>query len=280
MSLAHSRVITRELCRIHRAHDNVTWMGNAPLTKVKGLDPSYSSAGDRCILVSLEFGLNIDRKIMLRIVSYKTIKISAKDARTPEMQISESVKQECDNDGTPYANVGYDSTGKGTVGYAMGQTFAENSPQPIDSGGKVSDRPVRLGLKVWDEKLRAMRLKKCSEEYDKRVSEMWFAVRCAIEAEQIAELPIEIMVEGCTREYSLVSGNKISIEPKEDMRSRLGRSPDLFDALAIGVEMCRQRGFIIDKLGADVEAEKDLSWFTKHFDRAKSLAKKNSLSFR
>lgn len=278
MSLAHSRVITREVCRIHRAHDKVTWLGG-PLVKVKAVDPAYG-AGDRCTCVSLEFGLNIDKKNVIRVVSHKVIKINLKDSRTPEAQIAEYVKTDCDSDGTPYSNVGYDSFGKGTCGYAFAIVFGSFCPQPVDSGGTTTDRPVRLDLKIWDDKIKSMRLKKCSEEYSKFVTEMWFSVRYAIEAEQLFELPVEIMLEGCAREYELVSGNKIEVEPKALMRSRLGKSPDFFDGLAIGVEMCRRRGFKISKLGEELEAFRDLSWFTKHFDRAKSLAKKNSLSFR
>jgi len=93
------------------------------------------------------------------------------------------------------------------------------------------------------------RLKTCKEHFQKFISEAWFAVRYAIEANQIRELPIDVMMEGCSRRYKEVSGNKLEVEPKEKMRETLGRSPDLFDCLAICVEGARQRGFVIAGLG-------------------------------
>jgi hypothetical protein len=61
----------------------------------------------------------------------------------------------------------------------------------------------------------------------------------------VRELTEDVVSEGCMREYYTVGGNKIEVEPKEKMKEKTGRSPDLADAVAIGLEGARQRGFVI-----------------------------------
>jgi hypothetical protein len=118
---------------------------------------------------------------------------------------------------------------------------------------------------------------KSSEYYSKRVSEMWYSVREAIEGKQIRELPHSVMMEGCQRTFRIVKGNKIEVEPKEDMIARLGRSPDLFDALAIGIEGARQRGFKIKRIGDKTVSPQSSIWFTKQYEKTQSFLKSRQL---
>lgn len=69
------------------------------------------------------------------------------------------------------------------------------------------------------------------------------------------------------REYTMVSGARIEVEPKRDMRERLGRSPDLMDWLAIAVEGARRRGFRIERLGGNIVPKKGADWFKKLADK-------------
>ena len=153
--------------------------------------------------------------------------------------------------GIPIENCFYDPYGKGTIGAAFARKFGFKVPVPVDSGGRPTDRPVRDDLYV-EEKNGERRLKKCSEHYSKFVTEAWFSVRYAIEADQMRELPQDVMLEGCSRKYSMVGGNKIEIEAKDDYKERVGKSPNKFDALAVAVEGARQRGFAIARLGGTV----------------------------
>jgi hypothetical protein len=104
------------------------------------------------------------------------------------------------------------------------------------------------------------RLKRCDEHYSKFVTEMWFSVRYTIEANQLRELPEDVMNEGCWREYYDVAGGKIEVEPKDEMREKKGKSPDLFDWLAVLVEMARRRGFLIQRLGIPLTEEPERGW--------------------
>ncbi len=56
--------------------------------------------------------------------------------------------------------------------------------------------------------------------------------------------------------FSIVSGNRTEVEPKDDMKERCKKSPDLYDWFAIAVEGCRQRGFQIKGAGSGVVSKK------------------------
>jgi len=267
IELAQSRVITRQLCREHLAQASAQWKDTVR-TKIIGLDPTYGGQ-DRCIAYPGEFGEGADGKIILKLLPYQECKINLSKPLKPEDQIAQWLHKLCIELSIPEENVFYDATGKGTIGYAFAREFGVKSPVAVDSGGMPTHRPVREGLMVEDGPDGQKRPKTCREHYSKFVTEMWFSVRYCIEANQLRELSDDTMMEGCARVYYMVAGNKIEVEPKtdekrkEDLKRRLGKSPDLFDALAIMVEGARQRGFVIASLGPATDVEEDDSWQSK-----------------
>ncbi len=268
-----SRVITRELCRIHNAHDPVIWKGTARI-KLYACDPAYGGY-DRCIGMPLEFGLNSDERQVIKVHKPEIIPVTAKSKDTPEDQIARYVRDRTVELGIAATHIFYDSFGKGTIGAAMARVFGFEVPVPVDAGAKPTERPVRYDLFIRDIH-NVRRLKKCSEHYSKFVTEMWFSVRECIESDQLFELSEEVMLEGCMREYYTVVGGKIEVEPKDDMRERTERSPDLFDTLAVGVEGARQLGFKILRIGEGVITESgSQSWLSelnaKHHALVQSL---------
>jgi hypothetical protein len=258
--LVGKRVITREMCRIHHAHDEAVWAGTKR-TKVYACDPAFGG-GDRCVGGMLEFGLGLDGRDILCVHEPEIIPVSVKIDKEPEDQIAEHVKMRLDEFEIPYENAGYDSFGGGKLGFAFAQLFGYSPPVPVDSGSKPTKRPVRYDLFVkldgspWIGGPEEKRLKLCSEEYSKFVTEMWFSVAEIIKGNQMRELPQEVMLEGCLREYRTVLGNKTELETKDKTKERMGKSPDLFDWLAVGVEMARRKGFRILRLGVEPESEK------------------------
>lgn len=291
LSLAHSRVITREICRQHRASEKCVWKGGT-LTRILGVDPAYGG-GDRCTSLGLEFGLGLSLKsvgigelerfpVLIRVIGYRTIPINAKRTDiSPEDQIAQGVSEDLERWDIPVENSFYDSFGKGTVGFAFARKFGSNPPNPIDAGARPSSRPVRMDLYIWDDAKQEKRLKRCDEEYSKAITEFWFTVRECVESEQMRELPEEIIIEGCMREYSTVAGNKKEVEPKDKLRERLGKSPDLFDVLAIAMEGARRRGFQIERLGkSDAEHDDGLAWLQERSRKQKSLLQSKQLVHR
>lgn len=246
--LVGKRVITRELCKQHGASEPAVWQSEA-ITRVYYLDPAYGGE-DRCAAGYLEFGFDPDGKQIMRAPEPWVIPVHPGTAVKPEDQIAMAVARDLTDLDIPPSHAFYDSFGKGTIGFAFARIFGESTPVPVDTGAKPSSRPVRYDLFIFDERLGYRRLKRCDEHYSKFVTELWFSVRYVIECGQMRELTGEVITEGCLREYGMVAGNKIELEDKKETRKRMGRSPDFFDGLAVGVEGCRQLGF---RIGADEE---------------------------
>lgn len=265
-NLVGRRVINKELCRQHKAHETAIWQGTDRV-KVYGCDPAYGG-GDRCVGMMIEFGEERNGLQILKVSKPEIIPVSIKSNAIVEDQIALYIKRRLEEENIPVANCFYDSFGKGTLGYAFARHFGASTPVPVDSGARPSKRPVRHDLYIEDNG--ETRLKRCDEHFSKFVSELWFSVRYVIECDQMRELPEDVMNEGTLREFGLVRGNKIEVESKEDTRERMGRSPDLFDALTICVEGARQRGFKIQKLGIKQGADQE-DWATndeQEYERA------------
>lgn len=280
IGLAEKRVITRHLCRTHKAHDQVVWVGSSR-TKIYALDPSYGG-GDRCVGGMIEFGKDIEGKTILFVHPPKIIGLNTNSQMDIEDQIAQKVYEDLVMLNIDPNNCFYDSFGKGTIGSAFARKFGMNCPLPVDTSSKCTQRPVREDLYIRDEKRRERRLKTCYEHYSKAITEFWFSVRYVIEAEQMRGLPMDVMKEGCMRSYYTVPGpvgERYEVEPKEDMKERLGRSPDLFDWLAIAVEGARQRGFRIAGLANTESVTSNLDWLKDLRDKQKGISKQWHLNY-
>lgn len=285
------RVITRRLCEQGHAFDEPRWQNNQ-WVNVTFLDAAYRSVGgDRCVFGHLRFGLEasddplitaitaalIDqnkispsRRQILHLVGLKVIPISAQIAPAtgePEEQIVRFVMAENKELGVPPENFFYDS-GMRT---SLVQTFARmysNKVNAIDCGGKPSQRRVSDAIDVA-----------AVDYYSKLITELWYSVRLIIEASQFRGLTQDVMAEGCAREWKTVSGNRIEVESKEDMKKKTGRSPDLFDALAIGCEGARRLGFRIARAMAAEEEIRDQAWKKELKEKASRFHRIGSLTY-
>ncbi len=259
------RVITRIVCKKFGAGEPAVWKGGAPNIKIAALDSAYG--GDRCVLTTGEFGLDIDGKQILHVDRPILVPISVRSPLIPEDQISTFCKAHCEELHIPPDNFFHDSTGRGTLGTSLARIWSAQA-NPVEFGGAPTDRPVSLDLFIFDPITKERRLKTSKEHYSKFVTELWFSVRYCIEASQIRNLSDEVIEEGAMREWNKVKADKIELESKVDMKLRVGRSPDLFDSLSILIEGARRRGFTISKLAN-----------SSHTPRGDSKIQKESQSF-
>lgn len=243
------RVVTRDLCRKFGALEQAVWLSNASKIRIASLDSAYG--GDRCILTTGEFGTDIQGKQIIHVDSPIIVPVSVKSTLIPEDQISNFCREHCERNNIPPDNFFHDSTGRGTLGTSLARIWSAMT-NPVEFGGSPTERPVSLDLYVYDAERKERRLKLAKEHYSKFVTELWFSVRYAIEAGQIRNLSDEVIEEGSMREWKKIKGDKIELETKADMKERVGRSPDLFDSLAILIEGARRRGFQISKLANNI----------------------------
>jgi hypothetical protein len=274
------RVLTRDMCRQYRAEEDVVWAGSAT-TRIYGVDSAYG--GDRCVGGWIEFGKDVDGKTVICVHPPRIIPIRIMTTKTPEDQIAECAKEDCENAGIPPENMFHDATGRGSLGTALARIWSAQT-NPVEFGGKPTDRPVSMDFFIYDPILRIKRLKMCSEHYKNFVTELWWSIRFAVEASQIRELPEDVMEELCMRQWSNETG-KIQVEPKTGtdkkpgMKQRTGRSPDLADWFAICVEGARRRGFQISKL-ANADADfKSMEWLTDAKNKQQERHEKYALNF-
>jgi len=209
---------------------------------------------------------------VLRVLAPVIVPVTVRSDLIPEDQISEFCKSYCERRNIPPENFGHDSTGRGSLGTSLARVWSAKC-QPVEFGGVPTKRPVSLDLFVEDLDTGTKRLKRCDEHFSRWVSEAWWVVRMAIESGQLKNLPEETMDEGCLREFNLVKGNRIEVESKRIMKERIGRSPDLFDSLAIAVEICRRKGFQISKSGSRCfsNGRPKPSWLEKHLEALQKM---------
>lgn len=281
IGLVAKRVLTRNLCEKHEAQRMAVWQDDNQI-KVYFVDAAYG--GDRCISGEGIIGKEVGGKYVLSFGIPKNIPIKVGIDKDPEAQIAEFVKADCESLGIPPENMGHDATGRGSLGTALALEWSAKT-HPVESGGRPSQRPVSLDLFVTDEETGQRRLQRCDEKFDRRVSEYAFALRYAVEAGQICDLPDEAMEELCNRKWDLVRGSLISIEPKTGtatkpgFKERYGKSPDVGDWACGIVEMARRLGFQISKLSNEttVKRQSSSSWSSRLASRVSKLKKSRML---
>jgi hypothetical protein len=99
----------------------------------------------------------------------------------------------------------------------------------------------------------------CTEVYDRLVSEFHYSAYHGFKSRVIwgVDYTSELGRELCLRRYVLKS-RKISIETKNDFKSRIGYSPDLADSFVYALEMARKQGLVF--IGTDKAVPTNRFW--------------------
>jgi hypothetical protein len=265
------RVITRQMCLKFGAMEEAVWR-DENFTKIGFCDAAYGSVGgDRCVFGWLQFGNDVNGRQILELKETMLVPVSVNVDETPEDQIATFCKAQSEQRGIPPTQFGFDSTGRGSLMAAFARIWSAYVVG-VEFGGKPSERPVTwipLAQKVL-----------CCDYYSKFVSELWYSVRLTIESRQFRGMTEEMMAEGCMREWGLVSSNKVEVEPKEKMKIKCGRSPDLFDGLVTGVELARRHGFVISLALAKAEQRRDDTWKDIYRERMARLEANHRLTYK
>jgi intein/homing endonuclease len=219
------QVLTRQMCEQFHAFDQVVWGSEKP-QKIYAIDAAYG--GDRCVGGYIEFGKDVSGNQIISIHPPVIIPIRVNTLMIPEDQIVEFVMADCGRNGIDPQHVYYDATGRGSLGTSFARRWSDKI-NPIEFGGPPTDRPVCSDMYVWDSVKHVRRLKTCKEHYIKFVTELWFSVRYAVEAGQVRNMPEDVLEEFCWRQWDSTKDDKKVVETKEEMKERVGRSPDLAD---------------------------------------------------
>jgi hypothetical protein len=193
-----------------------------------GLDPAFGG-GDKCLLSFAKTGKTARETNVVEFAETVTIKTDLTNPSPLHFQIANSVKEHCVKRGVNPRNFGMDVTGEGGgLASIIAETWSPDFHQ-VEFGGKPSEMPVS-----------EMNPKTCREEYDRKVTELWYSFRVAVMAGQVRGLSPDAAKEFCIRLFSVE--NKIKLEKKTDMKLRVGRSPDAADSCCVLLDTIRSRG--------------------------------------
>lgn len=121
-----------------------------------------------------------------------------------------------------------------TAGAIKISRAAKKSVDDSGLGGGVTDRLVEQGVDVVPYIAGESPFDK--ERFLNRRAETWWAIREALQRGEISLPPDDQLAADLTNiKYTYTSKGQIKLESKDDVKKRLGRSPDRGDALAIAL---------------------------------------------
>jgi hypothetical protein len=210
-----------------------------PPTPIAALDPAFEG-GDQCALAFGEYGYANDNPHALNFDEVVTVKVAVSENSDPlDYLIAREVMRQCKARGITPDNFIMDVTGAGRGVAAILAREWGTQIHRCNFGGACTDR----------------RLKKSEQEtaielFDRFVSELWWSGRAWMEEGLVGgltEASNTLREQLSARQYETVKDKKISIEPKTEMKSRLGYSPDEADAFVLLIELLRRKGAIAGK---------------------------------
>lgn len=273
---AVKRVVDTMMCERHRAFEDPVWAYADKLTHVAGLDAAYSgTGGDRCVLTHLVFGPTINGTILLAFAEPQVIvPINPSINVSAEAQIRIYCARFCQDRVIPAENFGYDSTGRGTLGVEFARNWSPNII-PIEFGGMASEDRIVSTIDPRTE----------YDVYFNKVSALWYSSRLVIESGQFRRVPRNAVEEAQMRSWDVVKARSrdgtplIQVEPKDEMKNRLARSPDLWDSLVAALEVARQRGFnIAGGFKVGIEPRKTPDWLRERQKRHVANQRRHELT--
>lgn len=222
-------IFSEALVQTHGGKDKIDWL-TTPVP-CGALDPAFG--GDDCLL---QFGFLGEarggRKVLL-LTEHKLVSFDPECADPLDYQIARSVIRECKLRGVEPNWFGLDATGIGRGVAAILQMEWSTAVQRVEFGGMATDRPAS-----------ASDNRPSREVYANRVTELWYSARDLLISDQLKGLYDEAIKEACSRVYEFLS-RRYKVEPKGDMKVRLGYSPDHMDAIVVLVDVVRNNGLVI-----------------------------------
>jgi hypothetical protein len=179
------------------------------------------------------YGLNRDGNEQVCFDTFHFIEddASSRDPRT--YQVAEKIAAILQRERVQPWHLGVDVTGGGVPFCdALSRVLGSNDFLRVHFGGSPSDRC----LSAYDSTL-------ASDKYVNRVTELWFGAKEYLQNGQLRGIGADLAQEMTSRNYETrkSGGMKLCVEPKVDMKSRMGRSPDIADAAFVLLEVVRER---------------------------------------
>jgi hypothetical protein len=155
---------------------------------------------------------------------------STKANEPRNFQIARLVREICEKEGVRPEHLAVDATGAGDPFCDILSELWSPRIFRVKFGEKPTTMPTSGVSPV-----------KANEKFTNRVTELWYVGVEFLRSGQLKGITSDLARELTARKYSTVSGGKLVVEPKKDMKARMGKSPDLADAAFLMLDICRQR---------------------------------------
>lgn len=221
-------VLTESAISKYHCMDNPEWVSD--YTMVGGLDPAYSSGGDRCVLRPAAIGMFTWGVLGIALLPPIVINLKLSTGQPMTYYITEQVKRHCVQLEITPENLAVDTTGvQGMLVDVLEKEWGKGILR-VDFVGNATDLPASLEDP-----------RPAKDVYKNRVSELWMNFSEFSRFDQIRGLDLETAKEFCLRQLMDKDLRWIWIEPKKIMKTRTGQSPDLSDATACVTAFARER---------------------------------------
>jgi len=237
----------------------VVWEGLP--TPVSALDPGFTNGGDESILYHGLWGKEAGSgKMVLLFTGYDKLRENVtKNDEARNYQIAHQFRDKSEAKRVIPKNAAFDATGGGIPFGDIVHTEWNREVLGVKFGGASTDRPFS-----------EVNRKPASDQVTNRVTEIWYAGVEFLRNGQLRGIPPELARQLCERRLRTrkLGDLKLEAESKQDMKGRIGRSPDMADAAMILVDLVRERfGGSPGKTSSRV-ARKDWVKMARHFDVA------------
>lgn len=212
-------------------------------TPIAFLDPAFG--GDDCKLLFGKMG-DIGRGLIgVMITEPITIPIKVNSKDEVDYQVARRTIEECKKRTVQPMQFGVDAvgTGRGVAAIIAGEW--SSSIQRVEGTGAPTDRPASTADG-----------RPAKEVYDRMASELWYSAREILQGSQLCGLYPAAITQLCTRKSGM-KGRKYWIEPKDEFKVRLKRSPDDADAVVGICEVARRNGLAF---GTPIVRRIDTDW--------------------
>lgn len=213
------------------AMNKVEFVGKSTL--IAGVDPAFTNGGDRTILYTARVGYDKTGQYAIQFDECLHLNDDATNKAMPRTyQIVHQIKKECEKRGIQPQDVAVDATGAGSPFCDVLAGEWSDAFLRVSFGGKASDKRVSMNSQLTGEEL-----------YMNRVSELWFVGKEFMRTKQVFGLTAELAKEFCSRRYDMVKSGtlRVKVEPKSELKARMGQSPDMADAAFVALDLARQR---------------------------------------
>ena len=234
-----------------------------PPTKVAGLDPSFTNGGDRTALVTAFVGLTKTGQYAFQVDKTYYIEEDSRLKSVPRTyQIVQKVADILDKEGVEPYHLAVDSTAAGNPFCDVLEGEWKTGVIRVQFGGVPSDKRVSRHSRM-----------RAKDLYTNRATELWFFGKELLRSHQLYGIPNSAVSELVSRNFTTTKSSgalKSTLEPKSMSKSRLGKSPDLADAIFLAMSVGRERlGLMSEEPRKDELTPSGYPRPTKNFKRIK-----------